>query len=92
MFGVPTITKYTLPHTHCTPITGGNFFSSHFRLGHRRYETGDPEYFLFGEMTDINHLATRPVQFPYPTPKRGEPLSCLQLYVNVHRDSVKLVR
>jgi E3 ubiquitin-protein ligase MGRN1 len=74
------------------PPAGGNFFSSHFRLGHRRYETGDPEYFLFGDLTDLNFLGTRPVQFPYPTPKKNEPLRCLQLYVNIHRDSVKLVK
>jgi hypothetical protein len=71
---------------------GGNYFSSHFRLGHRKYETGDPEYFLFGDMSDINFLNKKPVQFPYKQPEKQEPLQCLQALINIHRDSVRIVR
>lgn len=38
------------------------FFSSHFYLGHRKFETGEPELFLFGDLQDINYLPAKPVK------------------------------
>ena len=37
------------------------YFASQYYLGHRRFETGDPELFLFGELTDLNYLPDQPV-------------------------------
>ena len=46
----------------CTlSATDGSFFSTHYHLGHRKFETGDPELFLFGELSDINFLNRKPV-------------------------------
>jgi hypothetical protein len=38
-----------------------NYFSSHFHLGYRKFEAGEPEVFLFGELNDINFLPSKPV-------------------------------
>ena len=43
-------------------------------------------------MSDINFLNKKPVQFPYKQPEKQEPLQCLQALINVHRDSVRIVR
>ena len=48
----------------CTCILStaeGSYFSSHYHLGHRKFESGEPELFLFGELNDINFLNTKPV-------------------------------
>ena len=43
-------------------------------------------------MTEVNFLHSKPVQFPYKQPEKQDPLHCLQALINVHRDSVRLVR
>lgn len=48
-------------HTH----TGSNYFSSHYYLGHRKFECGDPELFLFGELADLNFLPDKPTSVSY---------------------------
>ncbi len=53
---------HTHMHTHTrTHTSGGNYFSSHFNLGYRRFPSGEPEVFLFGELNDLNFLNTRPI-------------------------------
>ena len=42
-------------------ITEGSYFSTHYYLGHRKFETGEPELFLFGETNDINFLNRKPI-------------------------------
>ena len=41
--------------------TEGSYFSTHYHLGHRKFETGEPELFLFGELNDVNFLNRKPV-------------------------------
>lgn len=43
-------------------LSGEQYFASHYYLGHRRFETGEPELFLFGELQDLNHLPPKPVK------------------------------
>lgn len=40
----------------------GDFFGSHFLMGGERFETGQPEAYLFGENTDLNFLGGKAVQ------------------------------
>ena len=42
-------------------LVDGSYFSTHYHLGHRKFETGEPELFLFGELKDINFLNSKPV-------------------------------
>lgn len=39
----------------------GNYFGSHFIMGGERFESQQPEAFLFGENVDLNFLGSRPV-------------------------------
>lgn len=38
----------------------GNYFGSHFIMGGERFDTPQPESYLFGENTDLNFLGSRP--------------------------------
>lgn len=42
--------------------TANPYFSSHYYLGHRKFETGEPEVFLFGDLQDLNYLPPKPVK------------------------------
>ena len=52
-------------------VSGLSYFSSHYHLGHRKFETGDPEVFLFGELNDINFLNSKPVAVSLRERERG---------------------
>jgi len=39
----------------------GCYFGSHFIMGGERFETVQPEMYLFGENQDLNFLGSRPV-------------------------------
>lgn len=41
---------------------GGLYFSNHYYLGHRKFDTGEPEVFLFGELQDLNYLRSKAVK------------------------------
>jgi hypothetical protein len=41
-------------------------------LGHRKFETGEPELFLFGETNDINFLNRKPVSVSEGARGEGE--------------------
>jgi len=38
----------------------GNYFGSHFIMGGERFDTPQPEAYLFGENADLNFLGNRP--------------------------------
>ena len=38
----------------------GCYFGSHFNMGGQRFETPQPEAYLFGENSELNYLGTRP--------------------------------
>lgn len=38
----------------------GNYFGSHFIMGGERFDTPQPEAYLFGENADLNFLGSRP--------------------------------
>lgn len=41
-------------------IFAGNYFGSHFIMGGERFDTPQPESYLFGENSDLNFLGSRP--------------------------------
>ena len=61
------ISSFSLLYIHLcvcliiSSITEGSYFSTHYYLGHRKFETGEPELFLFGETNDINFLNRKPI-------------------------------
>lgn len=38
----------------------GNYFGTHFIMGGERFDTPQPESYLFGENADLNFLGTKP--------------------------------
>ncbi|KAI6194482.1 RING-type E3 ubiquitin transferase [Aphelenchoides besseyi] len=65
------------------------FFSSHFLMGGKRFETLKPDTFLFGNNADLDLLGA-PVKFPYGGV--SETVNVLNALVNIRRDSVKILR
>lgn len=70
----------------------GNYFGSHFIMGGERFDTPQPEAYLFGENSDLNFLGNRPTPFPYPPPQANDPTKTLKCLVNIRKESLRLVR
>lgn len=43
----------------------GSYFGSHFIMGGERFDTPQPEAYLFGENADLNFLGSRPTPVRY---------------------------
>lgn len=41
-------------------LCAGNYFGTHFIMGGERFDTPQPEAYLFGENADLNFLGSRP--------------------------------
>ena len=52
---------YILLHVTLLPCTGC-YFGTHFIMGGQRFDTVQPEIYLFGENNDLNFLGNRPSQ------------------------------
>ncbi|KAK3733199.1 hypothetical protein QZH41_019683 [Actinostola sp. cb2023] len=74
------------------PPTTGSYFADHFIMGGSRFDTTQPEAYLFGENNDLNFLSPKPVPFPYPPPHGNEPTKTLRSLVNLRKDTLKLVK
>lgn len=78
--------QYRYPAKHGHP-----FFASHFIMGGEKFDSPQPESFLFGENQDLNLLGGRAVSFPYPPPAANEATKTLKSQMNIRKDSVHLV-
>lgn len=74
------------------PKQGNYYFASHFIMGGERFETTEPESYLFGENTDLNFLGGRPTPFPYPAPQPNEPTRTLRSLMNIRKESLRFVK
>ncbi|RLU16985.1 hypothetical protein DMN91_011054 [Ooceraea biroi] len=73
-------------------VFAGSYFGSHFIMGGERFDTPQPEAYLFGENADLNFLGSRPTPFPYPPPQANDPTKTLKSLVNIRKESLRLVR
>jgi len=55
MHSIPSITSPILNYSQT-----GSYFGSHFIMGGERFDTPQPEAYLFGENADLNFLGSRP--------------------------------
>ncbi|KXJ08562.1 RING finger protein 157 [Exaiptasia diaphana] len=74
------------------PPPSGSYFADHFIMGGSRFDTTQPEAYLFGENNDLNYLSPKPVPFPYPSSHGNEPTKTLRSLVNLRKDTLKLVK
>ncbi|XP_063822129.1 E3 ubiquitin ligase Rnf157 [Ostrinia nubilalis] len=79
-------------HAYKYPPRSGNYFGSHFIMGGERFDTPQPEAYLFGENADLNFLGSRPTPFPYPPPQSNEPTKTLKSSINIRKESLRFVR
>ncbi|XP_017779851.1 PREDICTED: E3 ubiquitin-protein ligase MGRN1 isoform X2 [Nicrophorus vespilloides] len=79
-------------HAYRYPPRSGSYFGSHFIMGGERFDTPQPESYLFGENTDLNFLGSKPTPFPYPPPQPNEPTKTLKSLVNIRKESLRFVR
>lgn len=79
-------------HAYRYPPKTGSYFGSHFIMGGERFDTPQPEAYLFGENADLNFLGNRPTPFPYPAPQANEPTKTLKSLVNIRKESLRFLR
>ncbi|KAJ8681190.1 hypothetical protein QAD02_016977 [Eretmocerus hayati] len=79
-------------HAYKYPPRSGTYFGSHFIMGGERFDTPQPEAYLFGENSDLNFLGGRPTPFPYPPPQTNDPTKTLKSLVNIRKESLRLIR
>ncbi|XP_011307370.1 probable E3 ubiquitin-protein ligase MGRN1 [Fopius arisanus] len=79
-------------HAYKYPPRSGSYFGSHFIMGGERFDTPQPEAYLFGENPDLNFLGSRPTPFPYPPPQANDPTKTLKSLVNIRKESLRLTR
>ena len=66
------------------PKSGTSYFANHFIMGGEKFDSPQPESFLFGENSDLNFLGSKPVPFPYPPPATPtEATKTLKSLVNI---------
>ncbi|XP_058054846.1 probable E3 ubiquitin-protein ligase MGRN1 [Anopheles bellator] len=82
----------SLNHLYKYPPRSGNYFGTHFIMGGERFDTPQPEAYLFGENADLNFLGSKPTPFPYPPPQATEPTKTLKSLVNIRKESVRFVK
>ena len=85
------LSTYPLSFFRYPPKSGGAYFANHFIMGGEKFDSPQPESFLFGENSDLNFLGGQPVPFPYPPPQANEPTKTLRSLVNIRRDSLHFV-
>ncbi|CAL4123894.1 unnamed protein product, partial [Meganyctiphanes norvegica] len=73
-------------------LSSGTYFNTHFIMGGERFDTAQPEMYLFGENMDVNFLGSRPAPFPYPAPSANEPSKTLKALINIRKESLRFVR
>lgn len=61
-------------------------------MGGERFETCQPEMYLFGENLDLNFLGGKPTPFPYAAPLPNEPVRTLHSLINIRKESLRFVR
>ncbi|XP_065347717.1 probable E3 ubiquitin-protein ligase MGRN1 [Cloeon dipterum] len=79
-------------HAYKYPPRSGNYFGCHFIMGGERFDTPQPEAYLFGENSDLNFLGNKPTPFPYPPPQATEPTKTLKSMINIRKESLRFVR
>ncbi|XP_058811655.1 probable E3 ubiquitin-protein ligase MGRN1 [Topomyia yanbarensis] len=79
-------------HQYKYPPRSGNYFGTHFIMGGERFDTPQPEAYLFGENADLNFLGCKPTPFPYPPPQATEPTKTLKSLINIRKESVRFVK
>jgi len=74
------------------PPTTGPFFAPYYYMGNEKFETSEPENYLFGENSDLQYLGLKPQSFSYSLPTSNYLVQALKCLVNIRKDSVRLIR
>ncbi|GIY08704.1 e3 ubiquitin ligase Rnf157 [Caerostris darwini] len=74
------------------PKNGTKYFASHFIMGGEKFQTAEPESYLFGENMDLNFLGGKPAPFPYAAPQPNEPTRTLRSLMNIRKETLRFVK
>ncbi|GFQ96397.1 e3 ubiquitin ligase Rnf157 [Trichonephila clavata] len=74
------------------PPRSGKYFASHFIMGGEKFQTQQPEAYLFGENMDLNFLGGKPSPFPYAAPQPNEPTKTLRSLINIRKETLRFVK
>ncbi|GIY49731.1 e3 ubiquitin ligase Rnf157 [Caerostris darwini] len=74
------------------PPRNGKYFASHFIMGGEKFQTTDPENYLFGENMDLNFLGGKPAPFPYAAPQANEPTRTLHSLMNIRKETLRFIK
>jgi len=74
------------------PPVSGSYFAPYFYMGGKKFDSTQPECYLFGENTDLNFLGPKPSNFSYQIPPSSEPIKALKCLVNIRKDSLRLIK
>uniref|UniRef100_A0A0N5CCS9 RING-type E3 ubiquitin transferase n=1 Tax=Strongyloides papillosus TaxID=174720 RepID=A0A0N5CCS9_STREA len=70
------------------PKSDGTVFGSHFLMGGGIYESVKHDNFLFGDLTDLEHVGNKPTHFPYEIQPGPDTIATLNTLVNIRRNSI----
>ncbi|PRD21206.1 UNVERIFIED_CONTAM: RING finger protein [Trichonephila clavipes] len=73
-------------------VISGKYFASHFIMGGEKFQTQQPEAYLFGENMDLNFLGGKPSPFPYAAPQPDEPTKTLRSLINIRKETLRFVK
>jgi len=74
------------------PPVSGSYFAPYFYMGGKKFDSAQPECYLFGENSDLNFLGPKPSNFSYQIPPSSEPIKALKCLVNIRKDSLRLIK
>ncbi|XP_025017525.1 E3 ubiquitin-protein ligase MGRN1-like isoform X2 [Tetranychus urticae] len=79
-------------HGYTFPPRSGCYFAGHFIMGGAKFETGQPEAYLFGDNMDLNFLGPKPLPFPYLAPLPDELTRSLRALINIRKETLRLIK
>lgn len=74
------------------PPQSGAYFAPYYFMGSEKFETSQPESYLFGENSDLQYLGPKAQPFSYRMPARDQLVQALKCLVNIRKDSLRLIR
>jgi len=74
------------------PPVSGSYFAPYYYMGNEKFQTTQPESYLFGDNVDLQYLGPKAQNFSYKMPASNQLVQALKCLVNIRKDSLRLLR
>jgi len=74
------------------PPVSGSYFAPYYFMGNEKFQTTQPESYLFGDNVDLQYLGPKAQNFSYKMPASNQLVQALKCLVNIRKDSLRLLR